>query len=218
MRKPDGIKPEFCLEAWRGGGIVPADLVCQSICFSVNLLTYFFRDFLWPGGSNSESKPVDFWKTPEHQAVIHVLIGAPHTPARRRGDADALFMKHALVGPMYHPAGSVVVEKGHHLAGGVKHVDGACQNDQVCPIHCICKLLQFPIVGAMGQFGPKTGPTANTGFVKIPGQEEFCNFSAHLFSKLPRHKVCAAFVILTADDDDIHVCCPPPVFVPPFFK
>ena len=105
---------------------------------------------------------------------------------------------------MNHPPGTEMVEEAHHLPRGVVDVDRAVQNHQLRLQNGLGQGLQLLIMGAMAQLRLKAGEAAQTGPVKVPGQEEFPHFSAHLPGQLPGGGAGAAHMVLPVNDHDFH--------------
>lgn len=95
------------------------NLFRNGICLLCIAAPLFFRNMI-PGYSvNCLPYAVNFRNAPEEEAVLHIPQGRAHSCAGSSGNADCLLVKHSRFGPMYHPAVTVMIQKGFHCTGGI---------------------------------------------------------------------------------------------------
>ena len=111
-------------------GIFP-NLPGKPVRFSVNGGLDTRRDFLRLCSLHAQTQPVHLPDAPHFQTVGHVFCGAFHAAAGSGADGHGLLPAHFRPGPVHHPPGAEMVQKAHHLAGGVVNIDGAFQYKEI---------------------------------------------------------------------------------------
>ena len=102
-----------------------------------------------------------------------------------------------------------MVQKAHHLAGGVVNIDGAFQYEEIGVQDRFFQRRQVFIVRAVGQIRFETAVAAAAGVVKVPGQKKLLHLAAHLFRQLSGHHAGAPLMVLAVNNGDLHRLSPP---------
>lgn len=185
VSKPDACEPETGFQGGGNGTLCISDFFRKPISFFMDMFHGLWRNLRRLGGAHGQAQPVDARDAPEEEAVGHILAGTLHPAACRGGDHYRLFPEISRFRAVYQPACAEVIEKGHHLAGGMIDVHWTGQNQHIRRVYGLYDGPQLLIMGTLRQIRTEAGPAARAGLVEIPGRKN-SSISPPIFSASSR--------------------------------
>ena len=153
---------------------------------------------------HADAELIDLVNAPHFKAVCHILYRAFHSAACRSAYRNRLLFAHLRHRSVNHPPGSEVIEQAHHLTRGMININRAFKYQQIGVENRLSYRFKLFEVRTFGKLGIKTGVTAHAGFIKIPRQKEFFDFSADFTGKLSCRHAGASLMALSVNYQNFH--------------